>query len=209
MTTTVRPYRGVSAQDRVAERRANLIEACLDLVGEHGPVPITVEAICQRAGLTKRYFYESFRDRDAAMFEILDGLLQTIEHGVLTSVRDAAPLDRSRIMVELIVSSLQEDPRKARLYAEANAVEALRLHREQAMERYVVLLREVVLPFADHSDQTRVARDVISRVIVHGSTATIAAWLSGGFVAARADLVDGIIAGGMAAAGAVEVHTIS
>jgi AcrR family transcriptional regulator len=200
MTTTVRPYRGVSAQDRVAERRANLIEACLDLVGEHGPVPITVEAICQRAGLTKRYFYESFRDRDAALFEILDGLLQTIEQGVLAAVRDATPIDRSRVMVELIVSSLQADPRKARLYAEANAVEALRVHREEAMERYVVLLREVVLPFEDHGDATRLRRDIISRVIVHGSTSTIAAWLAGGFVASRQDLVDGVIAGGMAAA---------
>jgi AcrR family transcriptional regulator len=200
MSTTVRPYRGVSAQDRVADRKACLIEGCLDLAGEHGPVPITVEGICQRAGLTKRYFYESFRDRDAALFEILDGLLQTIEAGVLAAVRDAAPIDRSRVMVELIVSSLQADPRKARLYAEANAVEALRVRREEAMERYVVVLREVVLPFANHDDATRLRRDVISRVIVHGSTATIAAWLAGGFVASRQDLVDGIIAGGMAAA---------
>jgi hypothetical protein len=68
------------------------------------------------------------------------------------------------------------------------------------MERYVVVLREVVLPFANHDDATRLRRDVISRVIVHGSTATIAAWLAGGFVASRQDLVDGIIAGGMAAA---------
>jgi AcrR family transcriptional regulator len=200
MTTTVRPYRGVSAQDRVAERRASLIEACLDLVGEHGPVPLTVEAICQRAGLTKRYFYESFRDRDAALYEILDGLLQSIEAGVLAAVRDAPPIDRSGVMVELIVSNLQADPRKARLYAEANAVEALRVRREEAMERYVVVLREVVLPFANHDDATRLRRDVISRVIVHGSTATIAAWLAGGFVASRSDLVEGIIAGGMAAA---------
>jgi len=200
---TVRPYRGVSAQDRVAERRANLIEACLDLVGEYGPVPVTVEAICQRAGLTKRYFYESFRDRDTALFEILNGLLQTIEQGVLAAVRDAAPIDRSRVMVELIVSSLQADPRKARLYAEANAVEALRVHREEAMERYVVLLREVVLPFPNHDDATRLRRDVISRVIVHGSTSTIAAWLAGGFVASRQELVDGIIAGGMAAASGI------
>jgi AcrR family transcriptional regulator len=201
MSSTARPYRGVSAAERVAERRAALIESCLDLVGEHGPVPVTVEAICQRAGLTKRYFYESFRDRDAALFEILDGLLQTIERGVLSAVRDAAPADRPRITVELIVGNLQEDPRKARLYAEANAVEALRVHREQAMERYVVLLREVVLPFADHSDGTRLARDIISRVIVHGTTTTIATWLAGGFTAPRADLVKAIVAGGTAAAG--------
>jgi AcrR family transcriptional regulator len=200
MNSAVRPYRGVSAQDRVADRRAALIEACLDLIGEHGPVPVTVEAICQRAGLTKRYFYESFRDRDAALFEILSGLLETIESSVLAAVRDADPLDRSRVTVELIVSSLQADPRKARLYAEANAVEALRVHREQAMERYVVLLREVVLPFADHSDASRLRRDIISRVIVHGSTTTIAAWLAGAFVARREDLVEAIIAGGMAAA---------
>jgi AcrR family transcriptional regulator len=203
MPSAVRPYRGVSAQDRAADRRASLVQACLDLVGEHGPASVTVEAVCLRAGLTKRYFYESFADREAALGTILDGFHDGIERGVLAAIRECAPADRPRTVVELIVSSLEADPRVARLFAEANAVEVLRVKREAAVERYVVLLRELVLPFPDHGEDSRSARDVISRLIVHGTTDTIAAWLRGGFTADRHQLVDSIVTLGMAVATAV------
>jgi AcrR family transcriptional regulator len=62
----------VSADERRAERRSNLKEACLDLIGEAGVVPITAEGVSGRAGLTKRYFYESFSDRDALLYEVMD-----------------------------------------------------------------------------------------------------------------------------------------
>ena len=39
--------------------------AGLDLLGgESDPDDLTVRAICRRAGLTVRYFYESFADKD-------------------------------------------------------------------------------------------------------------------------------------------------
>ena len=38
-----------------------LIEAALDVVGARGLAGLTMTAVCARARLTERYFYESFR----------------------------------------------------------------------------------------------------------------------------------------------------
>ncbi|MDT7643129.1 MAG: hypothetical protein QOC75_129, partial [Pseudonocardiales bacterium] len=78
VTGVVRPYRGVSADERRTERRQRLVTACLDLVGEGGVSTVTAQAVAERAGLTRRYFYESFADRDAVLVEALDGMFSTL-----------------------------------------------------------------------------------------------------------------------------------
>lgn len=69
-----RPYRGVAQADRVAERRAALIETGLDCLHEDGLSGVSVRSICARARLTPRYFYESFTDLDALLLAIVDAV---------------------------------------------------------------------------------------------------------------------------------------
>ena len=55
MTTTkrpVRPYGGVSAQERMTERRERLLEAGLEEFGTRGFGQTGVKDICRQAGLT-------------------------------------------------------------------------------------------------------------------------------------------------------------
>src|ERR1700738_4694254 len=59
-----RPYGGVSADDRLAERRRRLLDAGLELFGTRGIAATTIADVCAQAGLTKRYFYESFATID-------------------------------------------------------------------------------------------------------------------------------------------------
>src|SRR5947209_20090513 len=59
-----RPYGGVSADDRRAERRRRLLDAGLELFGTKGIAATTIADVCEQAGLTKRYFYESFATID-------------------------------------------------------------------------------------------------------------------------------------------------
>ena len=57
-------WSGVPLEDRQARRRGDLVGAGIPLLGnENGPA-VTVRAVCRGAGLTERYFYESFGDRD-------------------------------------------------------------------------------------------------------------------------------------------------
>ena len=57
-------YRGVSAEQREAERRARILRAGLDVFAGRGFAGGTVRAICKEAGVSTRQFYELFSDRD-------------------------------------------------------------------------------------------------------------------------------------------------
>lgn len=60
-----RLYGGLSAKQRQADRRDRLIVAAIQVSARTGREGATVAAICAEAGLTARYFYESFANRDA------------------------------------------------------------------------------------------------------------------------------------------------
>ena len=65
-------WSGVPLEDRQALRRDELIAAGVSLLGgESGPA-LTVRAVCRQAGLTERYFYESFSDRDEFVRAVYD-----------------------------------------------------------------------------------------------------------------------------------------
>jgi len=60
-----RRYSGQSFTDRKSERRARLVRAALEVTGRSGLEGASVAAICVAAGLTARYFYESYPSREA------------------------------------------------------------------------------------------------------------------------------------------------
>lgn len=74
MTRSDRPYRGVEAAERLATRRRQSLSAGLDLLGsdQHDIAELTIRTICRRAGLSVRYFYESFTDKDEFVGRVFD-----------------------------------------------------------------------------------------------------------------------------------------
>ncbi|HTQ14057.1 MAG TPA: TetR/AcrR family transcriptional regulator [Rhizomicrobium sp.] len=67
--TEKRRYSGQSFADRHAERRDRLVRAAVLVAGRVGLEAASVAAICAEAGLTARYFYESFPTREAIFVE--------------------------------------------------------------------------------------------------------------------------------------------
>src|SRR5882757_3781988 len=67
-----RIYGGVSAEQRVAERKERLLEAALEEFGTRGVLATGVKDVCRRAGLTDRYFYESFHDGGELFVAVFD-----------------------------------------------------------------------------------------------------------------------------------------
>lgn len=113
----VRPYGGVSAEVRVAERRERLLEAGLEEFGTRGVQATGVKDVCRRAGLTDRYFYESFRDGSALFVEVFDRAtahLFELVAGALASA-PATPEAQTRAVIEAYVHALADDPRVARV----------------------------------------------------------------------------------------------
>jgi AcrR family transcriptional regulator len=67
-----RPFRGVSALERQETRRRRLVEAAFEIAGSDGAASLGVGEVCVAAGLTKRYFYESFESIDQLGSAVVD-----------------------------------------------------------------------------------------------------------------------------------------
>lgn len=113
----VRRYRGIDAGERVRERRRQLIEAGLECFGTRGYHPVTVREICAQAHLTERYFYESFRDREALFAAVYEDRIQRLRQAFTAAALPRAPdLDAmARAGLGVFFRGLEEDPRVARV----------------------------------------------------------------------------------------------
>lgn len=85
-----RPYGGQRAEDRVAERRARLVEAGIESFGTRGYHGTTVRGVCAAAGLTDRYFYESFDSLEALLGAVYRTLMERLRERLLRAQRRAA-----------------------------------------------------------------------------------------------------------------------
>lgn len=112
-----RVYGGVTGEERVAERRRKLIEAGMNLFGSGSSGTVRVKDVVAEAGLTERYFYESFTDL-AALFEaVLDLTMEAIETDVNAAVLQAPDDGFARVSIALrtTVDKLVSDPRMIRI----------------------------------------------------------------------------------------------
>jgi AcrR family transcriptional regulator len=115
---TARPYRGVSHDDRRAQRRGQLVAAAIEVYGERGYRHATVKAVCEAAGLTERYFYESFANSDELLIASFNTVTARV-FGELTRAAEAAGCDRAdraRAMLHAYFTALKADPRSARVF---------------------------------------------------------------------------------------------
>ncbi|WP_188113419.1 TetR/AcrR family transcriptional regulator [Nocardioides humilatus] len=203
MAEAVRPYRGVSAEERRTLRRSQLLEACLDVVGEVGVAATTAEAICARAGLSKRYFYETFTDRDEVLVAALDVFFESARIAILPALAatDATADERLTGTVAALVASVSADPRTARLYVESSRNVALEQRRIAAYDVFADLLLEHAFDIGvePHGPRAR----TVALLIVSGTTEVVARWLSGDLDLDEAGLVDAISGVGIAAAAAL------
>lgn len=121
MTTELSPprrYRGAEADERRAQRRAQLIAAAVQVYGERGYQNATVKAVCEAAGLTERYFYESFANSEA----LLLASYETVTHRLLQALERAGEEQggsgeaRVLAMLRAYFGVLQCEPRSARVF---------------------------------------------------------------------------------------------
>src|SRR3954452_9747578 len=86
-----RVYGGLTAAARVEGRRPRLMDAALELMGSEGWSGTSVRAVCREAGLTPRFFYESFGDLDALAVAVFDEITVQATAAILDAVADAPP----------------------------------------------------------------------------------------------------------------------
>ncbi|HWU20303.1 MAG TPA: hypothetical protein VN088_02175, partial [Nocardioides sp.] len=142
---------------------------------------------------TKRYFYESFADREELLVTAVHELFERVWVAVMHAV-EAHPDDppaRVSSAVEALADALVGDPRGARLYVECAALPALSRRKEDAIARFAGLAADRLLPFA--SDFPVAQRLVAARFVVAGATDVMTAWLAGELEGGRDDVVRAIL----------------
>jgi AcrR family transcriptional regulator len=110
-------YRGASADERLAQRRRRLIEAAVSVYGERGYHNSSVKAVCDAAGLTERYFYESFANSEALLVASVQGATNLLLEVIRAATEDKpAGAPKVRGMLETYYSSLKLEPVAAKVF---------------------------------------------------------------------------------------------
>jgi AcrR family transcriptional regulator len=172
-------WAGVPLEDRQALRRDELIAAGVRLLGEESGPAVTVRAVCRETGLTERYFYESFSDRD----EFVRGVYDDVCTRAMSTLMSATT---PREAVERFVALMVDDPVRGRVLLLAPEVEPV-LVRSGAewMPSFIDLVQRKLTRIGDPVRQNMIATSLIG-----GLTALFTAYLDGRLAATREQFID-------------------
>jgi AcrR family transcriptional regulator len=184
----VRPYRGVSASERIAARRQRLIEAGLELFGTRGIAAVGVGDVCAEAGLTKRYFYESFPSMEALAVAVFDDIRTGIMDQVGPAILAGGAGD-ARPAIDAYVRTVAEDPRVLRLLAFETSEGPLSRHRDNFASRAVETWFSLVSEPTEHPERTRLR----AYAFVGASVQIGIAWANGEFKLTTEELIDELV----------------
>jgi len=172
-------WSGVPLEDRQAMRRDQLIASGVTLLGGEGGPALTVRAVCRAAGLTERYFYESFTDREEFVRSVYDDVCTRAMSTLMSA-------DTPREAVERFVALMVDDPVRGRVLLLAPEVEPV-LVRSGAewMPGFIGLVQAKLTTISDTTIQNMVATGLIGAL-----TALFTAYLNGRLAASREQFID-------------------
>lgn len=172
-------WSGVPLEDRHALRRNTLLAAGVQLLGSESGPALTVRAACRDAGLTERYFYESFTDRDEFVRAVYDDVCARAMATLTTA-------NTPRAAVEQFVALMVDDPARGRVLLLAPEKEPV-LTRSGAewMPSFIELVQRKLTRIGDPAQAAMVATGLIGAL-----TALFTAYLNGRLTATREQFID-------------------
>lgn len=191
---SARSYRGRAAADRSSERREKLLEAGLTLFGTQGYGATTVKQLCAEAGLTERYFYESFDNREALFAEVatrcVTGLAAAI-HRARTLAADS-PAAQIDAVMEAFFAWFEDDPRRTRiqLYEPLLISPTFQDLYRDVTAVFVGMMRDAVVSWYDGAvAKLGLDADLLASGLVGCAIETVKEWAHTGYARPRADVV--------------------
>ncbi len=181
-SSLTRPYRGVAAADRVAARRAALIDAALEVFAADGWAALSARRVSEQAGLTRRYFYESFDDIDDLIAAAFERISSEARDAVRAAVADggAAPLpDRVKRAVSAALDVLAVPASKGRFFVVAQSVSSAMPYQARAVDDLAAIAEALI---STHREGVRPlgAREarVTALILVGAGRSIIDSWLA-------------------------------
>jgi AcrR family transcriptional regulator len=188
-----RLYGGVSAERRRADRRQRLLDAGLELFGIRGFAATTVGDVSDRAGLIKRYFYESFENLDALFDAVITETTARVNQLVVQAASSAdSTQERARAALAVFVDFMADNPHAGRvlmreMLSPRGAVPA---RRQQLVDRSVEHIWHLFLEGNGDDTPSRVDAHLTSLALAGASGEVIAAWLERRIAADRDQVLD-------------------
>jgi AcrR family transcriptional regulator len=192
MGPAIRSYGGVTAHERRVRRRAALIDAALDLLAESGASGVTKRAVCSRARLNDRYFYEHFTDRDALLEAVTQSVTSQGLEAVVTATLEAPSDIRAKVhaAAEAALAFMTADPRHGRVLLISHTDEVLQRARLTSTRAIAAAMAAMTRELLGDIAPSQLDTDLAAFTLVSGTMELVAAWLRGDFATSREHLVD-------------------
>ncbi len=178
------PFRGISADDRRSDRRVRLVEAAFAIAGTEGAGALGVGRVCREAGLTKRYFYESFASLAELQSAVVDHAIAVMSERV-DPFRPTRPGGPPQAWLDVFVGALVDDECLARVLLSETHGGALSPFRHQIID---VAIAGMAPPGSDPHEELR------ARLVAYAQIGTLSelclAWHQGHLLMERATLVE-------------------
>jgi len=188
-----RRYRGVTAEERTAERRERLMEAGLEVFGTHGYATSSVRSVSAEAGLNARYFYESFASREDLLYEVYLRIVTDIATEAIKGVAEAATIeDQARAGLRAGWMLLTSDQRKARIVALEVVGVSDRLEKARRDTRHALadLTVRNAMSIASEGVKLRLDPVLVARALIGGVVELLSDWIHGDVTATPDEVVE-------------------
>jgi AcrR family transcriptional regulator len=180
------PFKGISANDRRIDRRNRLVRAAFEIAGTEGAGALGVGRVCLAAGLTKRYFYESFASLAEIQSAVVDHAIAAMSARV-DPFRTTGPGGSPQAWLEAFVGALVDDECLARVLLAETHGGSLSPYRHQIIDVAVAGMAP-----SDSDSET----DLRARLIAYAQIGVLSelclAWHQGRLAMERAALVDAL-----------------
>jgi AcrR family transcriptional regulator len=139
---------------------------------------LTVRRVCRRAGVTARYFYESFADKDEFVSAVFDWVIADLAASTQTAVDSAPSEEQTRAGIANIIRTIAGDTRVGRLLFSAHLSNAVVVRKRVESSALLAMLSgQHAVAVLHMPENARI--NAAAHFVVGGVAQTISAWLAG------------------------------
>lgn len=191
--TVTRIYGGVDASLREEDRRKKLIEAGLESFGTKGYAKTNIKTICRLAGLTERYFYESFENKEDLLSAVYKELIDEQQRDAMEILEDKSslPIEAASRALKMFYQRFQQDPRRAQVQLFEILGVSARIDKEyrDAMRLLADMVKLVLYRVFPHITQERLNSSIIPTGLAGSIIMVSHEWVLGGFMIPLNDII--------------------